>query len=57
MDKHQIIETAFEIIKDSTEWGTECKDNKGYGYWIGGVITVVEELLMKIDEKNNSTDV
>ena len=52
MDKTQILETAFEAIKDSTEWGIECKDQT-YGHWVDGVVTVVDNLLNKISEENN----
>ena len=52
MDKNQIIETAFETIKESTGWGLECKDQT-YGHWIDGVVTVVDNLLNEIDEEKN----
>ena len=47
MDKNQIIETAFETIKESTEWGID-EENKTYGYWVDGVVTVVVNILDKI---------
>jgi len=31
MDKNQIYETAFETIKESTEWGLE-DESKTYGH-------------------------
>ncbi len=52
MDKNQIIETAFETIKESTEWGIE-EEGKIYGYWVDGVVTVVNNLLDKFNEQNN----
>ena len=52
MDRNQIIETAFETIKESTEWGMEEKE-KTYGYFVDGVVTVVENLLDKINKQNN----
>lgn len=54
MDKNQIIETAFEVIKESTEWGVD-EESKTYGYWIDGVITVVDDLLNKIDKNCKTT--
>lgn len=47
--KNQIYETAFETIKESTEWGIE-EDGKTYGHWIDGVVTVVDNLLDKLKE-------
>lgn len=52
MDKNQVIETAFETIKESTEWGIE-EDGKTYGHWVDGVVTVVDNLLNKLKEENN----
>lgn len=52
MDKNQIIETAFETIKESTEWGID-EDGKTYGHWVDGVVTVVDNLLNKLKEENN----
>ncbi len=54
MDKNQIIETAFETIKESTEWGLDTK-GKTYGNWIDGVVTVVDNLLKKINKKDDTT--
>ncbi len=56
MDKNQIIETAFEVIKESTEWGIEDKSDR-YGHFIDGVVTVVDRLLYKINEEKNSRPV
>ena len=57
MDKNQIYETAFETIKESTEWGIEEEDSKIYGHWIDGVVTVVNSLLDKLKEENNDRPV
>ena len=56
MSENQIIKIAFETIKESTEWGLECKDQT-YGHWIDGVVTVVDSILKKIDEEKNSKPV
>lgn len=53
MDENLIYKTTFETIKESTEWGIEEEDSKTYGHWIDGVVTVVDNLLDKIDEKKN----
>ena len=51
MNKTQIIEAAFEVIKASTEW--EMK-GEAYKYWIDGIITVTDSLLDKINEENKN---
>lgn len=50
MNKNEIIETAFEVIKTSTEWGTS-EDSRAYGCWVDGVVTIVDRLIKNIDEK------
>ena len=50
MDKNQIIETAFEAIKESTEWGIEDKSDR-YGHWVDGVVTMADSLLKKINDE------
>lgn len=52
MDKNQIIETAFETIKESTEWGLEDKSDR-YGHFIDGVVTMTDNLLDKLKEEKN----
>jgi len=51
MEKNQIYETAFETIKESTEWGIEEENSKIYGHFVDGVVTVVDNLLDKINER------
>ena len=43
MDKNQIIEIAFETIRESTEWGIEEEDCKAYGHFVDGVVTKKQE--------------
>lgn len=50
--KNQIIETAFETIKESTEWGID-KEGKTYGHWVDGVVAMTNALLDKINNQNN----
>ena len=52
MDKNQIIETAFETIKESTEWGIEDKSDR-YGHFVDGVVTMTDNLLNKMKEDKN----
>lgn len=56
MDKNQVIETAFEAIKESTEWGIG-EDGTTYGHFVDGIVTVVDRLLDKISEENNGRPV
>ena len=56
IDKNQIIETAFETIKESTEWGLEDKSDR-YGHWVNGVVTVVDNILKGISEEKNGRPV
>lgn len=51
IDKNQIMEATFEIIKESTEWGIN-EESKIYGHWVDGVVTVVDNLLVKIKEES-----
>lgn len=52
MDENLIYKTAFETIKESTEWGIG-EDSKTYGHWVDGVMTFAEDLLDKIKEEKN----
>lgn len=52
MDKNQIIETAFEAIRESTEWGIG-EEGKVYGHFVDGIVTVVDRLFNKINEEKN----
>lgn len=56
MDKNQIIEVAFETIKESTEWGIEDKSDR-YGHFISGIVTMADNLLDKMKEEKNSKSV
>lgn len=52
MDKNQIIEAAFETIKESTEWGIEDKSDR-YGHFVDGVVTMTDNILNKMKEEKN----
>lgn len=56
MDRNQIIDTTFEVIGESTEWG-KGEEGKVYGHFVDGIVTVVERLLDKIDEEKNKKPV
>lgn len=51
MNRNQVIETAFETIRESTEWGID-EEGKIYGNWVDGVIAMTNNLLDKINEEN-----
>lgn len=51
-DKNQIIEAAFETIKESTEWGIEDKSDR-YGHFVDGVVTMTDNILNKMKEEKN----
>lgn len=57
MDKNQIIEIAFETIRESTEWGIEEEDCKAYGHFVNGVVTVVDNILNRIKVKSHGKPV
>lgn len=50
MNRVDILESVYEIIKNSTEWGIECQDGS-YGRYVYGVITMADEMLEKEEEK------
>ncbi len=56
MDKNQIYETAFETIKESTEWGLE-DESKTYGHQIDGVVAMTDNLIDKLKEEKNGRPV
>lgn len=47
MNKTMILETAFETINESLEWGFECEKNE-YENYINGVVDITNKLLDKI---------
>jgi hypothetical protein len=49
INKNEIIETAFNAIKSSLEWGCDCA-NGAYAYYIEGVVTMAEEMICKFDD-------
>lgn len=51
MDKNQVIKTAFETIKESTEWGMGS-ESKEYGNWVDGVVTMTDNILNILNNEN-----
>ena len=52
MNKDTIYETAFNMIKDSTEWGVD-QPSKEFGNYICGICDFAEELIEVLDEVND----
>ena len=48
INKNEIVETAFNAIKSSLEWG--CDVGGVYAYYIEGVVTMAEEMICKFDD-------
>lgn len=55
MTRCAILECMYKAIKDSLEWGVECK-SYSYGYFVDGVVAVTEELLKEVDKPTSSAD-
>lgn len=53
MDESMIYKTAFETIRESTEWGIESED-KAYGQFVDGVIAMSDAILNEIKPENIS---
>ena len=53
MNKLEILETMFEVIKESGEWSFDC-DDKNYAYFMDGVVAMTEALMNKLEAKNDS---
>lgn len=53
MDRNDILETMYSVIKESAEWGIDC-NNGTYGHFVDGVVAMTEELLRKNKEKENA---
>ena len=49
MKRSVIFETAYETIKENSEWGIECTD-KTYGYFIDGIIAMTDALIKELDQ-------
>ena len=48
MNRSDILEAMYEVIKDSTEWGVSCKDGS-YGEYVDGVVAMTEAMLSKCE--------
>lgn len=54
MDKITILETFFEVIDESLDWGLDSSDDI-YSHFIKGASAMVKELLEKISSENSPT--
>ena len=50
MSRNMIYKMVFEEIKESCEWGIDCKDGS-YAYYIDGVIALGQRMLKELDKK------
>lgn len=46
MNRMDILEAMYEVIKNSTEWGIDCKDGC-YGQYVDGVVAMTDAMLEK----------
>ena len=51
MNKNLVIEAAYETIKESLDWGMDCKDNT-YANYVDGIINMTETMLRKFEKEN-----
>lgn len=47
MNRIDILESMYEVIKDSLEWGLDTKE---YGYFVDGVVAMVEEIERELEK-------
>lgn len=48
MNRMDILESMYEVIKDSLEWGLDTKE---YGYFVNGVADMTETMLKRLKDK------
>lgn len=46
-----ILESMYEVIKDSTEWGVSEKE---YGMFVDGVVAMTDKMLEKANAKKKT---
>ena len=51
MDKNEIIEIAYETIKENLDWGTNC-EGKSFGYFVDGVAAMADRILGNLNTDN-----
>lgn len=55
MNRMDILEAMYEVIKNSTECGIDCKDGC-YGQYVDGVIAMTDAMLEKDESLLNCDD-
>lgn len=50
MNRANILETTYEVIKDSLEWADSYKEK--YCNYIDGVMTMTDYLLVRLEKEN-----
>lgn len=48
MNRMDILESMYEVIKDSLEWGLDTKE---YGYFVDGIVAMTEVMLKQLGDK------
>lgn len=48
MNRMDILESMYEVIKDSLDWGLDTKE---YGYFVDGVVAMTEVMLKRLRDK------
>ena len=49
MSRDMIYRMVFEEIKESVEWGVDCKDG-GYSHYVDGVVALGDRMLKELDK-------
>ena len=49
MVKTLVLESMYEAVKESLEWGIDCKDCS-HSFHIDGIVAVTEMILNKLEE-------
>lgn len=49
MNRYMIYKMIFEEVKESIEWGLDCKDGS-YSYYVDGVTSLGQRMLDELDK-------
>ena len=54
MDKTLVLEAMYKAVKESLEWGIDCKDCS-HSFHIDGIVAVTEMILNKLEDENDKS--
>ena len=54
MVKILVLEAMYEAVKESLEWGIDCKDCS-HSFHIDGIVAVTEMILNKLEDENDKS--